>query len=168
MTIDCLSFQSPVATIRPFNTFGPRQSSRAVIPTIITQLIKGNDLYLGDLSTTRDFLYVKDTVQGFILSVENCEKIRGKTINLGTGQDVTIESIVRQLISKLNPKAKIHVDKRKLRPEQSEVRRLCAKISLAQEYLDWNPSYTLEQGLDETIQWIRDNIDLYTQLFPFQ
>ncbi len=163
-----LSFQIPVVTIRPFNTFGPRQTSRAVIPTIITQLLQGKDLRLGDITTTRDFLYIKDLIQGFTRSVEKRETIRGMTINLGTGLEMSIESIAQQLISRINPEAKILVDERKLRPELSEVRRLCAKVSLAQEYLNWKPSYTLEQGLEETIQWIRENIDLYSQPFPFK
>ncbi len=163
-----LSFHTPVVTIRPFNTFGPRQSSRAVIPTIITQLLQGKDLKLGDITTTRDFLYIKDTVKGFTRSVKKRETIKGKTINLGTGVETKIEFIAQHIISRINPRARILLDKRKLRPDQSEVRRLCAEISLAQKYLDWKPTYTLEQGLEETIQWIRDNINLYSQSFTFK
>ncbi len=163
-----LAYNSPVVTIRPFNTYGPRQSARAVIPTIITQLLQGKDLHLGDIETTRDFLYVKDTVKGFISAAENHENIRGKAINIGTGSEIKIESVAKQLIAKINPKAHILLDKNKLRPEKSEVRRLCADITLAKKYLDWNHSFSLEKGLDETVQWIKENMESYSQSSNFK
>jgi dTDP-glucose 4,6-dehydratase len=163
-----LTYNTPVVTIRPFNTYGPRQSSRAVIPTIITQLLQGMDLHLGDIETTRDFLYVKDTVKGFISAAEKHEIIKGKVINLGTGHEIKIGSVAKQLIAKINPKAKILLDKKKLRPEKSEVRRLCADITLAKEYLDWNCSFSLENGLNETVRWIKDNIETYSQSSKFK
>lgn len=163
-----LAYNSPVVTIRPFNTYGPRQSARAVIPTIITQLIQGKDLHLGDIETTRDFLYVKDTVKGFISAAENHENIRGKVINIGTSSEINIGSVAKKLIAKINPKAHILLDKKKLRPEKSEVRRLCADITLAKKYLDWNHSFSLEKGLDETVQWIKENMESYSQSSNFK
>ncbi|MFX0016553.1 MAG: GDP-mannose 4,6-dehydratase [Candidatus Hermodarchaeota archaeon] len=163
-----LSYDSPVAILRPFNNFGPRQSFRAVIPTIIGQLLRGHDLRLGDISTTRDFLYVKDTVRGFTRMVEKREITQGKTINIGTGREVSIERVANYLIAEINDKATILLDSTKLRPKKSEVRRLCADISLAKEILDWKPVYSLEQGLKETIAWIKENFSLYTQDSDFK
>lgn len=163
-----LAYNSPVVTIRPFNTYGPRQSARAVIPTIITQLLQGKDLHLGDVETTRDFLYVKDTVKGFISAAENHETIRGKVINIGTGNEIKIGSVAKQLITKINSKAQILLDEKKLRPEKSEVRRLCADITLAKKYLDWNHTFSLENGLDETVQWIKENMESYSQSSNFK
>lgn len=158
-----LSYDSPVSILRPFNNYGPRQSSRAVIPTIISQLLHGQDLNLGDITTSRDFLYVKDTVRGFTHVVERSDVTQGKTINIGTGNEMTIEDVAKLLIAKINPKKTILLDSSKLRPKKSEVRRLCADISLAKKILDWRPSFTFEQGLEETIDWMKDKKSLYSQ-----
>ena len=158
-----LSFDSPVAILRPFNNYGPRQSSRAVIPTIINQLLSGQDLRLGDITTSRDFLYVKDTVRGFSLMIEKRNVTQGKTINIGTGNDMTIEDVAKLLLAKINPKKTILLDSKKLRPQKSEVRRLCADITLAKKILDWKPFFSFEQGLEETIAWMKENQSLYSQ-----
>jgi NAD dependent epimerase/dehydratase len=156
------SFNSPVSTLRPFNTYGPRQSTRAVIPTIINQLLTGDDLHLGDITTTRDFLYVKDTIQGFIKMVENKEKTMGKVLNIGTSREVTIETVAKYLIEIINPKAKILLNKDKLRPEKSEVRRLCAKTEFMKDLTGWKPNYSLEDGLKETVTWFKEYKQMYS------
>ncbi|MFX0137756.1 MAG: GDP-mannose 4,6-dehydratase [Candidatus Hodarchaeota archaeon] len=163
-----LSFNSPVAILRPFNTFGPRQTTRAIIPTIIIQLLRGGDVFLGDITTTRDFLYVKDTVRGFTKMVEKRSITQGKTINIGTGLEVEIKTVVRHLTDLINPKAKLLLDETKIRPEKSEVRRLCANITLAKKYLDWIPNYNLQRGLEETVDWMKKNIDYYSQTKSFK
>lgn len=158
-----LSFDSPVSTLRPFNNYGPRQSLRAITPTIISQLLSGQDLRLGDITTSRDFLYVKDTVRGFTQMIEKRDKARGKTINIGTGTETTVEDLAKLLIAKINPQKKILLDSAKLRPNKSEVVRLCADISLAEKILEWTPSFTFEQGLEKTIAWIKENQAMYSQ-----
>ncbi|MFX0051253.1 MAG: GDP-mannose 4,6-dehydratase [Candidatus Hermodarchaeota archaeon] len=163
-----LSFNSPVAILRPFNTFGPRQTTRAIIPTIIIQLLRGGNVFLGDITTTRDFLYVKDSVRGFTKMVEKRSTIQGKTINIGTGREVEIETVARYLTDLINPKAEILLDKSKIRPKKSEVRQLCADITLAKECLDWIPKYDLKRGLEETVDWMKENIDYYSQTKSFK
>lgn len=155
-----LSYGVRVTTIRPFNTFGPRQLSRAVIPTIISQALTKNEIRLGNRNPTRDFNYVFDTVQGFIKIAESDNSL-GKVFNIGSGSDISIGSIA-QLICQLTGKdAEIVSEEERVRPDGGEVNRLCADSSNAQSILHWKQEYSLEDGLTATIDWIRDNLDWY-------
>ena len=155
------SFQLPVTIVRPFNTYGPRQSARAVIPTIITQLLAGNaTIKLGSLSPTRDFNYVKDTALGFI-SIFESEKTIGEEINIATQKEVSIEQLARELIRQINPDVKIVCDTERLRPQKSEVNRLCGNNEKVLRLTDWRPQYSLEEGLKNTIEFLKENIDRY-------
>ena len=155
------AFDSPVVTIRPFNTYGPRQSVRAVVPTIITQALGQKTILLGDLRPTRDFLYVKDTVRGFIEVAEKVENLFGMTINLGTGVEVTIEKLVQMITKVTESSAKVVFDATRIRPTKSEVSRLCADVSLAKKHIGWKPEMKLEDGLRETVQWYRNYLSFY-------
>ena len=154
------SYNLPVVTVRPFNTFGPRQTARAVIPTIITQALARSTIRLGNLSTTRDFTYVSDTVHGFLRAAE-AENVEGRVFNLGTGQEVSIGELAKKVIRMVGKPVKIVVDGERLRPETSEVFRLLSDNSLAGECLGWRPEVSLDQGLEQTIAWIQDHLDLY-------
>jgi nucleoside-diphosphate-sugar epimerase len=149
-----------VTTIRPFNTFGPRQSTRAVIPTIITQALTGNKVKLGSLTPVRDLTYVADTVSGFIKFAES-KKTIGRTVNTGSGRGVTIGELANIIIKKVNPKAKIVCEQKRIRPGKSEVMELLCDNRLAGELAGWNPSYTLENGLDLTIGWMKEHLASY-------
>lgn len=150
-----LSYDMPIITIRPFNTFGPRQSTRAVIPSIILQLINDSTLFLGDLTPTRDFLYVKDTVNGFITAANNSIKLIGRDFNIGTGFEITIRNLVELIGEILDTKPVLKTDKKKLRPEKSEVHRLCCDARSFNSNTGWEPKYTLKQGLEETIHFFK-------------
>lgn len=150
----------PVVTVRPFNTFGPRQSARAVIPTIITQVLTQDVLHLGNQSTSRDFTYVKDTVRGMMKAAE-AENVEGKVMNLGTGREIKIDELVQKIVHKINRPIKIEVDSRRLRPDRSEVLRLISDNMLARQLMGWQPEVSLDEGLDQTIAWIRDHLNLY-------
>ena len=157
------SFDSPVTIARPFNTYGPRQSARAVIPTIITQLLSGeSEIKLGSLDPTRDFNYVIDTVEGFIALAESDETI-GEEINIATGAERTIGDLANFLIQQLNPDAKINLDQARLRPEKSEVDRLLGDNKKISAMTDWTPKHDLEAGLLETIEWFKkpENLSQY-------
>ena len=155
------SFGTPVAIIRPFNTYGPRQSARAVIPTIISQILAGKkEIKLGSLSPTRDLNYVKDTVEGFIKVAES-DKTVGEVTNIGTGKEISIGDLVKLIVELTGSEVKIISDEERIRPESSEVTRLCANPEKAFEITDWKPKYTLKSGLKETIQWIEQNINHY-------
>ncbi|MCH5191131.1 MAG: SDR family oxidoreductase [Oscillospiraceae bacterium] len=155
------SFNLPVTIVRPFNTYGPRQSARAVIPTIITQLLSGKrEIRLGALTPTRDFNYVKDTVSGFI-SIYRSEKAVGQEINIATGTEISIGELTQKLINMINPNAKIVCDEERLRPEKSEVNRLLGCNKKILELTDWRPSFTLDEGLGQTVSFFRDNLDKY-------
>lgn len=155
------SFDLPVTIVRPFNTFGPRQSARAVIPTIIMQLIAGRqEIKLGSLTPTRDFNYVKDTAQGFISMYESNKTI-GQEINIATQKEISIGDLAQELINQINPSAKIICEEQRLRPKNSEVNRLLGSNAKIQELTNWKPQYTFEQGLAETIKFIEQNIDKY-------
>lgn len=158
------AFNTPVAVIRPFNTYGPRQSARAVIPTIITQLLSGKrQIKLGALSPTRDFNYVKDTVQGFI-AVMNSEKSVGEVINIGSNFEVSIGDTAKIIAEIMNVDLTIETDEVRLRPEKSEVNRLWADNSKAKKLLGWEPKYGgrdgFKRGLQETIDWFSDKRNL--------
>ena len=155
------SFNLPVAIVRPFNTFGPRQSARAVIPTIITQLLAGKEeIKLGSLTPTRDFNYVKDTAAGFIAIAES-DKTIGQEINIATQREISIGDLAKEIIAQINPDAKIVCDEQRLRPKKSEVNRLLGANAKIKELTDWKQQYTFEQGIAETIAWIRQNMAAY-------
>ena len=155
------SFQLPVTIVRPFNTYGPRQSARAVIPTIITQLLAGKEeIKLGSLTPTRDFNYVKDTVNGFI-EIYNSNKTVGEEINIATQKEISIVELAEELIRQINPAAKIICDKQRLRPEKSEVNRLLGCNEKIKQLTLWRPQYSLQDGIKETISFLKDNMDKY-------
>lgn len=154
------SYELPVVTVRPFNTYGPRQSARAVIPTIITQALAGNTIKLGNLTATRDFTFVTDTIRGFLCAAE-ARDVEGQTFNLGTGEEIAIGDLANRIMRQIGITVPIAEDSDRLRPESSEVMRLLSDYSLAVRHLGWKPEYTLEQGLEQTIAWIHDHLDLY-------
>ncbi len=155
------SFSLPVAIVRPFNTYGPRQSARAIIPTIISQLLAGKeDIHLGSLTPTRDFNYVKDTVNGFI-EIEASEHTVGEEINIASGTEISIGELAFELIRQINPKAEIICENERLRPEKSEVTRLLGSNEKLKALTSWKPQYSLTQGLKETILWMENNLKHY-------
>ena len=155
------SFDLPVTLVRPFNTFGPRQSARAVIPTIITQLLSGKkEIRLGSLTPTRDFNYVKDTANGFY-QIYLSDKTVGQEINIATQKEISIGDLANELIQQINPEAKIVCDEQRLRPEKSEVNRLLGSNQKIRQLTDWRPCYSFESGLAETIDFLRLNMNRY-------
>lgn len=155
------SFNMPVTIVRPFNTYGPRQSARAVIPTIIMQLLSGKkEIQLGALTPTRDFNYVKDTVEGFI-EIYKSDKTIGQEINIATQKEISIQELARELITQINPEAKIVCDDKRIRPEKSEVERLLGSNRKIKELTKWQPKYTFRQGIKETIEFMQNNLDKY-------
>lgn len=155
------SFNLPVSIVRPFNTYGPRQSARAVIPTIISQLLAGKkEIKLGSLTPTRDFNYVKDTAAGFI-AISESDKTIGQEINIATQQEISIGDLAKEIISQINPEARIVCDEQRLRPEKSEVNRLLGSNKKIKELTDWKQRYTFEEGIAETIAWIREHMEVY-------
>lgn len=155
-----LSFGLPVVTVRPFNTYGPRQSARAVIPTIVTQALTGSEIRLGNLEPTRDLNYVADTVEGFIKAAETPDAI-GQVINLGTGREISIRDLAALILKILDIDLPIASEGTRMRPENSEVDRLCADGRKGQSLLGWTPKLSLEEGLTKTIEWIRENSERY-------
>ena len=155
------SFNVPVTIVRPFNTFGPRQSGRAIIPTLISQLLAGKEeISMGSLHPTRDFNYVKDTAAGFIAILKS-DKTIGQEINIATKNEISMGELANELIRQINPNAKIVIDEQRIRPSKSEVERLYGDNTKLLELTDFEAKYTLESGLAETIAWIKDNIDIY-------
>ncbi len=155
------TFNMPITIVRPFNTYGPRQSARAVIPTIITQLLAGKEeIELGSLSPTRDFNYVKDTANGFIEIAKSNNTI-GEEVNIATQQEISIGQLAEELIRQINPNAKIVCDNQRLRPEKSEVNRLLGSNEKIIRLTNWRPKYSFEDGLEETIEFFRHNMDQY-------
>ena len=149
------SFNLPVVIMRPFNTFGPRQSARAVIPTIITQLLSGfREIRLGNLSPTRDFVYVKDTTAG-MLALGECDEAVGQEINIATGVEISVGEVARELIRQINPSARLVEEDQRKRPANSEVERLLGCNKKIRSLTAWKPRYTLTTGLGETIEWLR-------------
>ena len=155
-----LSFGVPLVTIRPFNTFGPRQSARAVIPTIITQCLTGSVVRLGNLQPTRDLNYVTDTADGFVKAAETPEAI-GLTINLGSSKEINIGDLARLIARLCDREITIESEEQRERPDNSEVERLLADNTLARTILGWEPSTTLEEGLKQTIAWLRLHLNRY-------
>ena len=150
------SFQLPVKIIRPFNTYGPRQSNRAVIPTIINQALKNKNISLGNIKTTRDYTYVSDISEAY-LEIIKTKNIFGQPINVGSNNEFKIEQIARKVIKKINPNLKIIIDKKRIRPEKSEVDRLKCDNKLITKKTNWKPKIKFDEGLEKTIKWIRNN-----------
>jgi len=155
-----LSFGLPVVTVRPFNTFGPRQSARAVIPTIITQALKGNTVRLGSLHPTRDLNFVANTVDGFLLAASTPEAV-GRTINLGSGREISIGDLAALIGQLMGCPLAVKSEDQRVRPEKSEVERLLAGNALAASLLKWQPAVSLDEGLRQTIEWVKANRDKY-------
>lgn len=155
------SYDLPVTIVRPFNTYGPRQSARAVIPSIITQLLSGeNEIKLGNLVPTRDFNYVKDTVNGFV-EIAKSDITIGKEINIASGQEISVRDIFDTIKNFINPNAKIVQDELRFRPKLSEVGRLLGCNRKILELTDWNIEYSLKDGIFETIKWFEENLKYY-------
>ena len=154
------SFDLPVVTVRPFNTYGPRQSARAIVPTIITQALTQDQIRLGNLEARRDLTYVSDTIQGF-LKIAEAAGIEGDTFNLGAGMEIRIADLVNEIASLLDKSVEMVVEPDRLRPQKSEVQRLLSDNRLARERLGWTPQVPLRQGLGNTIDWIKDHLDRY-------
>ncbi len=156
------SFETPVVTIRPFNTFGPRQSARAVIPTIITQCLSRDTIRLGSLTPTRDLNFVSNTADGFIKAAEAPrEKVLGQTINLGTNREISVGELARKIVAIVGRKVEIVTEDQRLRPVKSEVERLLADNRLAKELLGWEPKVSFEDGLLQTVDWLKCNLQRY-------
>ncbi len=154
------SFDMPITIVRPFNTYGPRQSARAIIPTIITQLLNGFDkIKLGDLTPTRDLLFVKDTAKGFV-AIANSDSLIGHECNIATNSEISMQEMADTLVALINPKAEIIQDKDRIRPGKSEVFRLYGDNTKLLEHTDWKVEHTLAQGLQETIDWFSDKNNL--------
>jgi NAD dependent epimerase/dehydratase len=150
------SFRVPVVIVRPFNTYGPRQSARAIVPTIITQCLTGGSVRLGQLSPTRDLNFVSDTVEGFVLAGQSDSAV-GQVINLGSGREISIGDLAQKIAEIMKVAIKVEVEDQRLRPADSEVERLCAASGRARELLGWESRVTLDEGLARTIDWIRKN-----------
>lgn len=154
------SFNLPAVIVRPFNTFGPRQSTRAVVPAIITQCLAGDTVYLGNLHPTRDLNYVGDVTEGFLAAAAS-DKAVGKTINLGSGLEISIGTLARLVAKLMHKEIEIRQDAQRLRPAQSEVERLWADNTLARDLLGWQPRFSLEEGLSLSIDWFKENLEKY-------
>lgn len=155
------SFGLPVTVVRPFNTYGPRQSARAVIPTIIAQLVSGRrTIRLGSLSPRRDLTYVQDTAEGMIRAAQT-QQSTGEVINLGSNFEISVQALVKIISGIIGVRAKIECDKDRFRPDKSEVQRLCADITKARKLLRWAPRYSLEKGLTKTVDWFKLHKDIY-------
>ncbi len=155
------SFNMPVVTLRPFNTYGPRQSARAVIPTIISQILSGKkEIKLGSLTPTRDFNYVKDTAEAFVKVAESDNTI-GEVINAGSNYEITIGDTVKKIINIIGKDVKILCDDQRIRPENSEVNRLWADNTKIKQLTNWAPQYSIDRGLEETVNWIKNNLQYF-------
>lgn len=165
------SFDVPVVTVRPFNTFGPRQSARAIIPTVITQALASGVVRLGDLRPRRDLTFVTDTVAGMIAAAQAPDHVLGETINLGSGSDIAIGELVQRIFALFEAegiKARAEHDPERVRPGSSEVQRLCASAEKAKQLLAWEPSVSLDEGLMATISAIRASLNAYPRVGSFQ
>ena len=156
-----LSFGLPISIARPFNTYGPRQSSRAVIPAIITQALAQSSVKLGNLHTTRDFNFVSDTVEGFIAIAETPATI-GKTLNIGSGTETSIRELTELIYELIGTKRPVEMDEQRVRPKDSEVQRLCANSLLMTELTKWRPRVPLREGILQTIEWVEQNLNQYS------
>jgi NAD dependent epimerase/dehydratase len=155
-----LSYGVPVSTLRPFNTYGPRQSARAVIPTIVTQAIAGEAVILGNVTPTRDFTYVTDTVEAFVLAAD-CDAALGRAVNVGSGREISIAALADRIEELVDRRVPVERDPERVRPAESEVERLAADASLAHELFGWTPAVGLDEGLRATAGWIGENLARY-------
>ncbi|KAF5085628.1 GDP-6-deoxy-D-mannose reductase [anaerobic digester metagenome] len=155
------SFDVPIATIRPFNTYGPRQSARAVIPTIIMQALTQEKVVLGATHTTRDYTFVDDLVRAFVLVAES-PRTAGETVNVGSNYEISIGAVAETVASLIGKEIEVVTDSGRLRPEKSEVERLWCDNTRARDLLGWSPAVPLEEGLSQTITWFREHLDLYS------
>jgi len=154
------SFETPVTIARPFNTYGPRQSARAIIPTIISQLCNGSDeISLGSLTPTRDLVYVKDTAKGFI-SIAESDNTIGEEINIATQDEISIGDLAQKLINQIRPSAQIVTDEQRVRPAKSEVERLLGSNAKIKQLTGWEPEWSFDQGLESTIKWFQEPTNL--------
>ena len=154
------SFGVPAVTLRPFNTYGPRQSARAVIPTIIAQCLTGQAIRLGSLEPTRDFVFVTDVVDGYLRAAA-ADGVDGQTINIGSGSEITIGDLAATIARLTDATTSIESEQQRIRPGTSEVERLLANVDIAHDLLGWTPTVPLETGLSKTIEWMRANLDHY-------
>jgi NAD dependent epimerase/dehydratase len=154
------SFGLPIVTVRPFNTFGPRQSARAVIPSIISQALKGNEIKLGSLDPVRDMTFVEDTVKGFIAAAET-ENINGETVNIGSGKGYSIRELVDTISEIMNQDFEVITDEERVRPSKSEVMQLISCATKAKDLMNWKAETDLREGLARTVDWISDNRELF-------
>jgi len=155
------SFEMPVSLVRPFNTFGPRQSARAIIPTIISQILNGSKkLNLGNLTPTRDFTFVKDTAAG-MWEIAKSEKLNGQVTNIGMGNEISIKDLANEISKILNTEVELIGESERIRPKNSEVERLLCDNSKLKNNTDWQPKYNLRSGLEETINWMQDHLTMY-------
>lgn len=155
------AFNLPVTIVRPFNTYGPRQSARAVIPTIITQIMSGKkQIKLGNLRPTRDMNYVIDTVNGFI-KIAECDELLGEVTNIGSGKEISIGDLARLISQLMGVEVEIEQEEQRFRPEKSEVERLLCDNTKLKKFTDWEPKYSLEEGLNETIKWMSSHLNMY-------
>ena len=157
------SFSLPAVIVRPFNTYGPRQSTRAIIPAIITQLLAGKEeIQLGALHPTRDLVFVKDAAEGFV-RIAASDRAIGQEINIATESEISIGDLASKLITTINPRAKVVTDKARLRPKKSEIERLLGSNKKLRELTGWSPKFSLDQGLESTVEWFRnrENLKLY-------
>jgi dTDP-glucose 4,6-dehydratase len=154
------AFGLPVTVLRPFNTFGPRQSARAIVPTIISQALTRPVVRLGSLDPRRDLTYVKDTAAGFV-AIAGCDAAVGRVVNIGRGEDVSIGELVQRIGARLGRELRVETEAQRVRPAASEVGRLLAGTALARELFGWQPRYSLDEALDETIAWVGDNLHLF-------
>ena len=155
------SYGLPVSIVRPFNTYGPRQSARAVIPTIIAQALTASEIHLGNTDTTRDFNYVSDTVEGFLMVASSPHSL-GEEINIGSGAEISIADLSRKIVSILGKTVTIRTDQQRLRPDRSEVMRLLCASDKARRVLGWHPTVSLEQGILTTAEWIEQHVAIFS------
>ena len=156
-----LSYELPITTVRPFNTFGPRQSTRAILPTLITQVLTQERVLVGDLTTTRDFNFIENLAEAFVLA-GNCDEAIGQVINIGTGHEISINDILQRIVQLIGRDISIEQDPQRFRPPKSEVRQLISDARKAERILAWKPRILLEEGLQRTIEWMTEHIHEYT------
>lgn len=155
------SFGLPVKIVRPFNTFGPRQSNRAIIPTIITQVLAGQkSIRLGNLAPTRDLTYVEDTVAGF-MAIQGAKQLEGEITNIGMGQEISVGELANRIFQLMNVKVKVQAESQRVRPTDSEVERLLCDVTKLKDKTNWRPKFTLDKGLIRTIEFLKDNLNRY-------
>ncbi len=154
------SFDLPVTTVRPFNTYGPRQSMRAIIPTLVVEMLSNDKIQLGSLHPIRDFTYVSDTVEGFLKTAET-DDINGEVINIGSANGISIEKLAEKLMKMMNKKITIESEEKRVRPTKSEVNQLICNNNKAKELIDWQPKMSLDEGLEKTINWFKANAGEY-------